>query len=168
MSEDGSPLSPDRSFVQLFDDDLQVSANAASGFTNAFSLPDLVTPANPGRISRWDFPGGAYVEVHDGRRLTAYCGSAGVFGHMGEGVLICISTLDDAKAALADGMAGFAFTEEATSDAASTWNSCDAESTFDQAILEIWVNATGGDDRGLSSDQVTGAEIINGIELRKC
>jgi hypothetical protein len=168
MSDDGSPLSPDRSFVQLFDDDLQVSSNAASGFTNAFGLPDLVTPANPGRVSRWDFPGGAFVEAHDGRRMTAHCGTAGVFGHVGEGVLLCISTLNEAKAALADGMADFVFTEDAESAVASSWNSCDAASTFDQAIIEIWVNATGSEDRGFSSAQVTGDEIINGIELRKC
>lgn len=168
MSDDGSPLSRGRAFVDAFAEELEINSRAGNQLVGAFGLADSVTQGSGVRTSHWDFPGDAFVELIDGRRITAYCGTAGVFGHVGEEILLCISTLDEARTALADGMAGFEFAEDATSDVASRWSSCDAESTFDRAILEIWVNATGAEDRGFSSDQVTGGEIINGIELRTC
>ncbi len=170
ISIDETEIDPLTSLVALFASELRITSNAFNGLTSALGLPDELTSRTGGgeRVGRWDLPGSATLLVVEGVSISLFCGPENlVSAHVGDGVILCRSTLEEANSQASDGIDVFEFVPNTTSDGPGDWIACDSDVAVERAQLQFGVNAT-ADDAGSSAGDATPTDIINGLKLSVC
>jgi len=169
ISTDGSALDPDVSLVSLFESDLRLPSNAFNGLNSALGLPDELTRDEEGRrVGHWDLAGSASIEVVEGNSISIFCGPENtIAAHVGDGVILCRSTLEEANRLTSDGIGVFEFGPNATPGGPGDWIVCGSDVSTANAHLEFRVNAT-ADDTGSSASEAAPTDIINGLRLSAC
>ncbi len=167
ISVDGSQLDGAVSLVGLFEDELRVSGNANNRLISLLGLPDELVVAGGLRNARWELPGSAWVEMSEGESITLFCGDNTIRGHVGDGIVLCLSTLEEANNAAADGIGVYQFVPDDAGEGAGNWMACDSSVLSENARLEFRVNAT-ADSPGSSAAEASPGDIINGLHLINC
>ena len=168
ISEDGTQLADDVSLVTLWESELRITSNAFNGLTSALGLPDQLGNEDTRRVGSWLLAGGGTLEILEGASITIFCGPENVIAaNVGDGVILCRSTLEEANAQAAEGMGAFQFIPDPTTSGPGDWTSCDSDVATAKARLEFRVNAT-ADDAGSSANEAAPTDIINGLKLSAC
>jgi len=168
LSEDDSRLAPDVSLATLWEAELRTTSNAFNGLTSALGLPDQLGNEDGRRVGLWLLAGGGTLEIHEGLSISVFCGPDNVISaYVGDGVILCRSTLEEANAQAFEGIGVFRFVPDPTTSAAGGWMSCDSEVATEKAHFEFRVNAT-ADDAGSSASDAAPTDIINGLLLSTC
>ncbi len=170
ISIDETEIDPLTSLVALFASELRITSNAFNGLTSALGLPDELTskPGGGGRVGRWDLPGSALLVIVEGESISLFCGTENLISaHVGDGVILCRSTLEEANSQASDGIDVFAFVPNTTSGGSGDWIACDSGVASESAQLQFGVNAT-ADDPGSSAGDAAPTDIINGLKLSVC
>jgi len=171
ISIDDTEIDPDTSLVALFASELRITSNAFNGLTSALGLPDELTskPGGGGRVGRWDLPGSALLVIVEGESISLFCGTENLISaHVGDGVILCRSTLEEANSQASDGIGVFEFVPNTTSDGPGDWVACDSDVASERAQLQFGVNATAADDAGSSANDAAPTDIINSLALSVC
>jgi hypothetical protein len=87
---------------------------------------------------------------------------------VGDGVILCRSTLEEANSQASDGIDVFEFVPNTTSDGPGDWIACDSDVAVESAQLQFGVNATAADDAGSSANDAAPTDIINNLTLSVC
>ena len=168
ISEDDSRLAPDVSLATLWEAELRTTSNAFNGLTSALGLPDQLGNEDGRRVGLWLLSGGGTLKILEGASISLFCGPDNVLSaNVGDGVILCRSTLEEANAQASQGIGVFQFVPDPTTSAASGWMSCDSEVDTEKARLEFRVNAT-ADDAGSSASEAAPTDIINGLFFSTC
>ncbi len=168
ISLDGSELDLEVSLVTLFEEELS-TPHAVNRFISILGTRFESSSTGGRRTARWDLPGSASVEVVEGTSISVFCGTENVIAaHVGDGVILCRSTLEEANRQASDGIGVFEFGPNATTDGPGDWIACGSDVIAENATLEFRVNATTIDDAGSSANDAAPTDIINGLKLTIC
>jgi len=171
ISIDDTEIDPGTSLVALFASELRITSNAFNGLTSALGLPDELTSkaGGGGRVGQWSLPGSASLVIVEGVSISLFCGTDNLISaHVGDGVILCRSTLEEANSQASDGMGVFEFVPNTTSGGPGDWTACDSDVAIERVQLEFGVNATAADDPGSSANDAVPTDIINNLTLSVC
>lgn len=171
ISIDETEIDPLTSLVALFASELRITSNAFNGITSALGLPDELTSkvGGGGRVGRWELPGSALLVIVEGESISLFCGTENLISaHVGDGVILCRSTLEEANNQTSDGIDVFEFVPNTTTGGPGDWTACDSDVAVERAQLQFRVNATAADDAGSSASDAAPTDIINRFKLSVC
>jgi hypothetical protein len=167
VSLDGSAFDEEVNLIRLFESELRLSSNAFNGLNNALGLPDQLGNEDGRRVGLWLLPGEGSLQIVEGVSISIFCGSENVIAaNVGDGVVLCRSTLEEANGGASDGMGGFLFEPDASTGISGGWIACSSDVSTERARLEFRVNSTGLDDVG--SADGSSSDVINGLKLSVC
>jgi hypothetical protein len=167
VSLDGSAFDEDVTLITLFESELRLSSNAFNGLNNALGLPDQLGTEDGRRVGLWLLPGDASLQIVEGLSISIFCGAEDIIAaNVGDGVVLCRSTLEDANREASDGMGGFLFEPDAAAGGPGNWTACGSDVSTERALLQLRVNSGGIDDAG--SSDASPSDIINGLKLSVC
>jgi len=169
ISLDGAEFEEGVTLIRLWETALQISNNAFNGLNNALGLPDELGNEDGRRVGLWLLPGGGSVRVAEGDSMLIFCGAENVIAaNVGDGVIVCRSTLEEANQAAADGIGVFQFEPDAATGGAGDWTACGSEVATERARVSFRVNATSADDAGSSASEASPTDIVNVLKLSVC
>lgn len=166
VSLDGAEFEEGVTLIALWETALRLSANSFNGLNNALGLPDELLNEDGRRVGLWLLPGGGSARVVEGDSIVIFCGPENVIAaNVGDGVIVCRSTLEEANQATADGMGVFQFEPDG---GAGDWAVCSSEVPTENTRMSFRVNATDADDAGSSASEASPTDIVNGFKLSTC
>ncbi len=169
VSIDGTALDQEVSLVTLLESDLRLSSNAFNRLNSTLGLFDEQSRDPDGcRVAQWHLAGSASVEVVEGFSISIYCGTEDALtAYVGDGVILCRSTLEEANLAASDGIGVFQFCSNPVPKGPGDWIACESDVPSENARLEFRISAT-ADDPGSSIADAAHTDIINGLVLSAC